>query len=260
MIRDHKVTRGWPHRVDTVHTIPILSGQDLDSDSGCDDSTPLSSKVSMPCVGTGVLAKKLTAACDRLSEDAIIMKDSMLEGHGVKRTTLGDSRGGGTNCDRFVCQLSSALSLLSRKVMRRIKGCSRSVWRGGETHSLPSFPFTQNHDGSTGGERLHRQAFGAFTVVQYMPIHTPFVRRDRKVPTQSGRTTWGTSFPEIFSKLEGRSLLDGSKGPSRCSIRGRSCDPIVDAPDPAPTGASRTLTRVQTAVKQGAHMLSAGER
>lgn len=235
MIRDHKVTRGWPHRVDTVHTNPILSGQDLDSDSGCDNSTPLSSKVSMPCVGTGVLAKKLTAACDRLSEDVIIMKDSMLKGHGVKRTTLGDFRRGGTNCDHFVCQLSSALSLLSRKVMRRIKGCSCKRPKRWESTIIPLSHKT--HGGSTGGERLHRQPFGAFTVVQYMPIHTPFVRRDRKVPTQSGRTTWGTSFPEIFSKLEGRSLLDGSQGPSRCSIRGRSCDPIVDAPDPAATGA-----------------------
>ncbi|KAG6359236.1 hypothetical protein INS49_012757 [Diaporthe citri] len=43
----------------------------------------------MPRVGTGVLAKKLTAACDRLSgiEDVIIIKDSVLKGHGVKRTT-----------------------------------------------------------------------------------------------------------------------------------------------------------------------------
>lgn len=69
------------------------------------------------------------------------------------------------------------------------------------------FPFAHKHDAEA-------PAAKAFTdnpvvlslVVQDMTTRTPFVRRDRKVPTQSGKKTWGASFPEIFSKLEGRSL------------------------------------------------------
>lgn len=119
MIRDHKVTRGWPHRVDTVHTIPILSGQDLDSDSGCDNSTPLSSK--SPCLVWGLEfsprnSQQPVIVSQASRQDVIIMKDSVLKGHGVKRTTQGDFQGGGGPIvTSVVCQLSLALLSLPER-------------------------------------------------------------------------------------------------------------------------------------------------
>lgn len=54
------------------------------------------------------------------------MKDSVLKGHGVKRTTQGGFRGGGgANCDRCRPPVKFSIVVASRKVMRRIKGCSR---------------------------------------------------------------------------------------------------------------------------------------
>lgn len=59
----------------------------------------------MPCVGTGVLAKKLTQpmiGSQASRQDVIIMKDSVLKCHGVEHTTLGDFLAAGEgNCDLF---------------------------------------------------------------------------------------------------------------------------------------------------------------
>lgn len=116
----------------------------------------------MPCVGTGVLAKKLTQpmiVSQASRQDVIIMKDSVLECHGVEHTTLGDFLAAGEgNCDLFfpVPTVKFSTVLTSKTVMKQIKGRCRKrprCWTRWEIYNLPSVLLrTRQQCGSTGGE------------------------------------------------------------------------------------------------------------
>lgn len=74
----------------------------------------------MLCVGTGVVAKKLTAAVivsQASRQDVIIMKDSVLKGRGVNHTTPG------ANCYRFCLPVKFSTVVAPRNVMGRTKDC-----------------------------------------------------------------------------------------------------------------------------------------
>lgn len=115
----------------------------------------------MPCVGTGVLAKKLTQpmiVSQASRQDVIIMKDSVLECHGVEHTTLGDFLAAGKATVIFFSFLAFKFStvLTSKNVMKQIKGRCRKRprrWTRWEIYYLPSLLLrTRQRCGSTGGE------------------------------------------------------------------------------------------------------------
>lgn len=62
-------------------------------------------------------------------QDVIIMKDTVLECHGVKRTTLGDFRGMGAHYFNFHLPVQFSFVVTPRNVMKQIKGCCRKRTR-----------------------------------------------------------------------------------------------------------------------------------